>query len=59
MTCDNCGEEIPQGQNYYYIQENHVVLDITGNDIFCSKECILKYLMVDEDISDGESVIDI
>ena len=49
IYCTECGEEIED--EYYYIGENHIALLIDEN-VFCSWECILDFLMVDSNFID-------
>lgn len=51
LYCTECGKEIED--EYYYIGENHVALLLDDN-VFCSWECILDYLMVGSKFIDEE-----
>ena len=46
LQCDECGKEITG--EYYYIGDNGAAM-LTYKNAFCSKECVLEYLMVDTD----------
>lgn len=55
MICAECGCDIQNGETYYKVKDNYLLVNYFDTDeasIFCSQDCLCKAISADMEICD-------